>query len=116
MLEAFLYLFAAYGLWCFFYFNLLRRPITHCLSNLSYESVDNGAVLVCQVKDAEQNIEYLVHKFVQLEHCTASKYRLAVIDTGSQDQTKEILQRLSYRYPYLTIEFQQEKGTKPTMV
>jgi cellulose synthase/poly-beta-1,6-N-acetylglucosamine synthase-like glycosyltransferase len=102
MLEAFIFLFAIYGVCCFLYFNLRHKfkpkPIA-----VFQDFSENQVCLVVKVRDVENSIEALVRAYVKLGLSLELPNRLIVIDTGSQDQTVEIIKRLTYRYPYLTL-------------
>ncbi len=107
MLKALTILFACYGLGCFIYFHLrldVKAQITYDLSN------SEPGEMVLQVQDAEENVEGLVREFVKTEYRLSQPHRLTVVDTGSQDQTKAILARLGYRYPYLSVQFCANQG------
>ncbi len=102
MLEALVYLFAIYGVGCFLYFNLRHKwqlTPAQCIRDLP----DDAVCLVVKVKDAEESIEALIRECVKLGISLDLPHRLVIIDKGSRDQTVEIIKRLTYRYPYLTL-------------
>lgn len=109
MLEVFVYLFAAYGLFCLVYFNLKDKFALE-RSRAAAKLPENEVFLVVKVQDVEQKIEGLVRECVKLGWSLGVPHRLVVINTGSGDQTGLILQRLANRYPYLVLERQPEAG------
>lgn len=115
MPEVFLYLFAIYGALCLIYRNLPKKIIPAGVRKAALFP-KNEILLVVKVKDAEENIEALVHQCVKAGWEIREPHRLVFCDVGSTDQTRLILDRLAYRYPYLEIQEQEQEGARKVLV
>jgi len=115
MLEAFVYIFAVYGLLCLAYFNL-KEKLGTLRTRTAAAGQSEEVCLVVKVKNAEENIEGLVRELVKLGWKLGLPHRLIISSAGSQDQTGEILERLVLRYPNLGIDAQPEAGGRKVVV
>ena len=103
MPDVFLYIFAAYGAFCFVYWNFIQARLPVIYQVVAANGAKSQLVLVVKVKDAEDRIENLVSQCIKSGRQIHLPHRLVFYDDGSTDQTKLILERLVYRYPFLEV-------------
>lgn len=96
-----IYIFAGYGLACFLYF-IFRDKINWDRFEPAEPVLSSSEQLVVlRVIDVEDRIEGLVRECAKVVSRLNISERFLILDGGSRDQTTAILERLTYRYPYL---------------
>jgi len=97
-------LFATYG------FAVLIKEVVYSIWDREVENNSNFR-LVLMIKDCEEEVEWVVQRILsaRLPNGAENTCRLTVVDLGSTDDTREILERLSCKYAELEVLFEDEK-------
>lgn len=78
----------------------------------SFDKIDASFEIVIFVKNAQNQIEGIIKDYYQLE---TKPDELWIVDCGSNDQTPQILERISRQFPGLRLLFFQNMSSKTCM-